>query len=73
MLALLVGAEEDDNFQSALRAFEALAVDALRRGLTRAESVAELRETELGRTELFNDVYPVVFQRTALARRRDEI
>ena len=76
--ALLVKAERDD-FEETLHQFEALAVAALERGQSRHESVAELGATELGRTSLFHDVYPVVFARMEQTRtrraptRRDEI
>ena len=81
MLASAIGvcaaeaAEADetvDEFALAIESLETLADDALERGMSLAQSVAELRHAAIGQTSFFSDMYAVVFRRRELAQ-RDEI
>ena len=71
--------ECDFAFERAVEGFEASANEALDRGLTREESIAEQRELRAAAganvspsNSLFNDMYPVVFLRVALERRKKQ-
>lgn len=68
LLAMAMDADEaeaDRQFEESLAQMEQLAGDALARGLTRRESLAELhaKRPDLARGVLFDEMYPVVFWR----------